>query len=148
MDSSNYNFVFELFNLFDSRNEKTTFVELSLFDVSVTKTNMMFRGNVLFKMSQIPVVTDQEELSQNSKCNFQGIFTQIPTLTDSNNSFVGKISWDELTRRRDDLSKSFSESQEKFQKEKRIVIVPHRVEWANHQKSPAKSCIFPSRFHH
>ena len=147
MDSSNYNFVFELFNLFDSRNEKTTFVDISLFDVSATKTNMMFRGNVLFKMSQIPMVADETELNQNPKCNFQGNFTQIPTLTSENNSFVGKISWDELSRRKDELSKSFCESQEKFQGEKRMVIVPHRSEWANHQRSPNKSCLFPRKFH-
>jgi hypothetical protein len=101
---------------------------------------MRFRGNALFKLSQIPIVNDEKELSQNAKCNIQGVFTQIPTLTDDKNSFLGKISFDEMSKRKDDISKSFCESQEKFQKEKQIPVVLQKSEWVNQQRSRKESC--------
>ena len=57
VESSNFNFVFDFDSkVWNAKTKNSTFLEINFFDVSRSKTNMIFRGNVLLRISDIPTI--------------------------------------------------------------------------------------------
>ena len=128
MDPKNYNFVFNLSDYLNVRRKQSTFLEINLFDVSVTKTNMIFRGTVLIQLSEVPTISLESDLNTDPDCRRHEVFTKIPTLPDS--MTLARGSFEELSKRKDERSKKFVEFQEKCRNEKRLPIMPFHGEWA------------------
>ena len=144
VDSKHYNFVFNVSNVIQSRRTESTFLEIDLFDMSVTKTNMIFRGSVVVPLAEIPEVEDKEDL-KTTKCRQTQHFTRLPTLAEE--WTLAKASFEVLAKRKDETSKTFVEFDEKCRKEKRIAVMPHHDDWAPGSgfilTSPVPKCFFP-----
>jgi hypothetical protein len=105
---------------------------------------MLFMGNVLVKLSDVPNVGAKSDLDVSPQCRRHDIFTRIPALDDE--ASISRMSLDELSKRKDPLSRGFVEFHEVCRQHKSIMIMLKSDEWAESTgflTSPISKCLFP-----